>query len=151
MTYLTPTNPQEALSLVSLVGMGPTQRSIDCKHPQRRCNNLAAAEPTTTTTTTTTNTTTPLTTGGCTPRGRGGRTAPRGILGHHLKSPGPSGLRHFTPRGRNWPSTRTHRLPWALFHTLAPCPKVGLGFAPGLEGPSYGYRVFSQPWKPKFS
>ena len=49
MTYLTPTNPQEALSLVSLVGMGPTQRSIDCKHPQRRCNNLAAAEPTTTT------------------------------------------------------------------------------------------------------
>ena len=94
MTYLTPTNPQEALSLVSLVGMGPTQRSIDCKHPQRRCNNLAAAEPTTTTTTT--NTTTPLTTGGCTPRGRGGRTAPRGLPGHHLKCPGPSGLRHFT-------------------------------------------------------
>ena len=76
MTYLTPTNPQGAPSLVSLVGMGPTQRSIDCKHPQRRCNNLAAAEPTTTTTTTTTNTTTPLTTGGCTPRGWGAEQRP---------------------------------------------------------------------------
>jgi hypothetical protein len=80
----------------------------------------------------------------------GGRTAPRGLPGHHSKSPGPSGMRHFIPRGRNWPSTRIHRLPWALFHTLAPCPKVGLGFRPRLESRSYGYRVFSQPWKPKF-